>query len=210
LSLAQVKLAELYERGLGVDKDVAKARILLERAARNGYAPAQARLKEMGVEGPVPPAASVAAVDNDAAAAPIRRPAVSMSPIGEPTRRAAPGDPLTPDMIAAMSAEDGAIMQAGLTSYRAGDKPGAFRAWRHVAEKGVGEAQARIGLLFVRGEGVTQDMIEGYRWLRLAAAQGNGTAWAELPLVAAQLSPAERAIGESLVRSPTGAQNKPP
>ena len=53
LSLAQLRLADLYEQGVGVDKDHAKALALLERAARNGYGPAQVRLRDMGVTRPL-------------------------------------------------------------------------------------------------------------------------------------------------------------
>ena len=109
-----------------------------------------------------------------------------------------------------MSADDANVMKQGLAAYTAGNKAAAFAAWRQVADKGVAEAQTRVALLYARGEGTKHDTIEAYHWLRLAAAQGNAGAWVELPQVAAQLSPAERAMGESLVRLPNGAQNKPP
>jgi len=113
-------------------------------------------------------------------------------------------------MVASMSGDDANVMKQGLAAYNAGNKAGAFAAWRQEANKGIAEAQTRVALLYVRGEGTKQDTIEAYHWLRLAAAQGNQGAWVELPLVAAQLSPAERAMGESLVRMPNGAQNKTP
>jgi TPR repeat protein len=40
-------LAESYERGVGVAKDIKQARHWYGRAAAKGYAPAQQRLKEM-------------------------------------------------------------------------------------------------------------------------------------------------------------------
>jgi len=128
---------------------------------------------------------------------------------GEASHRPLPGDPLTPDMISAMGEDDANVMKQGLDAYHAGNKVGAFSSWQREADKGIAEAQARVALLYARGEGTKQDAIEAYRWLRLAATQGNASAWVELPLVAAQLSPAERAMGESLVRTPNGAQNKP-
>lgn len=109
-----------------------------------------------------------------------------------------------------MNADDAIVMKQGLTAYQGGNKVAAFTSWRQEADKGVPEAETRVALLCARGEGTKRDVIEAYHWLRLAAAQGNAGAWVELPLVAAQLSPAERAMGESLVRLPNGAQNKPP
>ena len=211
LSLAQVRLADLYEQGLGVEKDRTKAIALLERAARNGYAPAQSRLHDMGVTLPPPDKPTPASPDDpwrgggevDSTTPPTALPA-------DQAHRPLPGDPLTPDMISSLSADDANVMKQGLAAYRSGDKAAAFSSWRAAAAKGVPEAQTRTALLYARGEGTKQDVIEAYRWLRLAAAQGNAGAWVELPLVAAQLTPAERAMGESLVRAPNGAQNKIP
>ena len=209
LSLAQLRLADLYEQGLGVEKDHARALALLERAARNGYTPAQTRLREMGITAVAQDAAPANADDPwrgdrsgvQTATQPVAR--------GEPSHRPLPGDPLTPDMISSMSEDDANVMKQGLDAYHAGNKAGAFSAWQREADNGIAEAQTRVALLYARGEGTKQDTIEAYRWLRLAATQGNAGAWVELPLVAAQLSPAERAMGESLVRTPNGAQNKP-
>lgn len=215
LSLAQVRLADMYEQGTGVDKDHTKAVALLERAARNGYGPAQQRLHEMGLTVTAEEAAPPSLDDpwrgggvpsSEAAGAP---PAATQQPM-EQARRPQPGDPFTQDMLASLSADDANVMQQGLTAYQAGNKAVAFATWRGEASKGIAEAQTRVALLYARGEGTKQDAIEAYHWLRLAAAQGNQGAWVELPLVAAQLSPAERAMGESLVRMPNGAQNKGP
>ena len=211
LSLAQVRLADLYLQGTGVDKDRAKAQALLERAARNGYAPAQARLRDMGVTLPPETQPSSSSDDpwrgSDYVAPSEPRPVVLPA---EQAHRPVPGDPLTPDMVSSMGADDAIVMKEGLTAYLAGNKVSAFTSWRQEADKGVPEAQTRVALLYARGEGTKRDMIEAYHWLRLAAGQGNAGAWIELPQVAAELSPAERAMGESIVRLPNGAQNKLP
>ena len=214
LSLAQLRLADLYEQGVGVDKDHAKALALLERAARNGYGPAQTRLHELGVTLSPESTRPEGSADDpwrDGGTGPASE--TQARPVVMPAERAhrpLPGDALTPDMISAMSPDDAIVMKQGLVAYQAGNKVSAFTSWRQEADKGVAEAQTRVALLYVRGEGTKQDAIEAYHWLRLAAAQGNAGAWVELPLVAAQLSPAERAMGESLVRFPNGAQNKQP
>jgi TPR repeat protein len=217
LSLAQMRLAGLYEQGVGVEKDLGRARALLERAARNGYAPAQAKLRAMGVVVTDAAPATQAGIDDpwrgssDASNERRSQPAQSTpATAAEQRRRPQPGDPLTSDMVAGLSGDDASALRQGLDAYRLGNKAAAFGKWRWAADKGIAEAQTRVALLYARGEGTKQDAIEAYRWLRLAAAQGNAGAWVELPLVAAQLSPAERALGESLVRTPGGAQNKGP
>jgi TPR repeat protein len=220
LSLAQVRLADMYEHGVGVEKDHKRSLALLERAARNGYGPAQQKLKEMGVRVPAEGSADAAppadpwrgsgAPSPSAADAPPPDTVAGAQPPAERARRPQPGDPLTQDTLASLSADDANVMQQGLSAYHRGNKAAAFAAWRQEADKGIGEAQTRVALLYARGEGTKQDAIEAYHWLRVAAAQGNQGAWVELPVVAAQLSPAERAMGESLVHMPNGAQNRSP
>lgn len=229
LSIAQMKLSELYEQGVGVERDPVRSRALLERAARNGYAPAQAKLKTMGTPVPDAPAAAAMNPDDpwrgggtvgatinrltggdaqpDQPAAPPR--AAPVSAQGQ-TARMSPGDPVPAEVNARMPAADIAQMNAAFAAYAAQNKALAFATWRNVAVRGNPEAQLRVGLLYARGEGVGQDMIEAYRWLRLAAAQGQPQAPGELSFVGAQLAPAERAIAESLVRVPTGDATKAP
>lgn len=215
LSLAQVKLAEMYEQGLGVDRDPARARALIERAARNGYAPAQAKLAAMG---PGPAVASTPVGDPDD---PYRGggtitserslpPAPTSGAATSAVVRPLPGDVVPPELVAAMPPADLAQMNAGLSAYAAQDKTLAFATWRNVAGRGNADAQLRVGLLYERGEGIGQDMIEAYRWLKLAANQGHPKAAAELSFVSAQLAPAERAIAESLVKMPASDDAKAP
>ena len=202
LSLAQMKLSEMYEQGVGVDKDPARSRALLERAARNGYAPAQAKLKAMGVT-----------LTDEADAAPQApqnpddpwRPRKDVKPAAPPLatgRMTSPGDPIVVDVASKMPADDQVQINAGFAAFAAADKARAFAAWRTVAVRGNPEAQVRVGVMYERGEGVGQDMIEAYRWLKLAADQGQPQAVAEIAFVAAQLAPAERAIAESLLKTP--------
>jgi TPR repeat protein len=100
-----------------------------------------------------------------------------------------------------MSPDDHAAMNAGLDAYVAGDAAKAFAAWRGPAERGVAEGQLRLGLLYEKGEGTGQDMIEAYRWLKLASAQGNKRAAAEFKIVSGAMAPSERAMAESLVKT---------
>ena len=56
------------------------------------------------------------------------------------------------------------------------------RSGRHLgqlrmkAEKGDADAGYRLGAAYIRGEGVSQDLEEGVRWLRRSAEQGNAEA----------------------------------
>lgn len=214
LSLAQVKLADMYEQGVGVERDPPRARALIERAARNGYGPAQQKLASMG--GPAPARSSAPVVDEDdpyrgggTITAEQNLPPASSHGAAAPGRPL-PGDVVPADYVAKMPQADLAQMSAGLTAYAAQDKKLAFATWRNVAGRGNADAQLRVGLLYERGEGVGQDMIEAYRWLKLAANQGHPKAVAELSFVAAQLAPAERAIAESLVKMPASDTTKAP
>lgn len=206
LSLAQMKLAEMYERGEGVERSPERARVLIERAARNGYAPAQAKLAAMG--GPIVHTPTRDTPSEDDA---FRGGGKTSSELGTSyAGRPVANDVVAPELAAKMPAEDLAQINAGLTAYAAQNKKLAFATWRNVAGRGNADAQLRVGLLYENGDGVGQDMIEAYRWLKLAANQGHPKAAAELSLVSAQLAPAERAIAESMVKMPADGREKAP
>ena len=57
-------------------------------------------------------------------------------------------------------------------AYASGDYETALRVWRPLAERGDGDAQASLGLLYARGQGVPQDHSEAIKWFRLSANQG--------------------------------------
>lgn len=208
LSLAQMKLAEMYEQGNGVERDPARARALIERAARNGYAPAQAKLAALTSPAAPTPTGEPPTLDDPwrgggAVATTIERAPASAT-------RSSPDGAVPPELRAKMPAEDLAQIHAGMNAYAARDQRLAFATWRNVAARGNSDAQLRVGLLYERGEGVGQDMIEAYRWLKLAANQGHPRAPAELSIVSAQLAPAERAIAESLVKTPASGDMRAP
>ena len=210
LSLAQVKLADMYEQGIGVERDPARSRALLERAARNGYGPARTRLEALGVtvagSEPAPaPAATPAGANPD-------EPWPHSGRLRERSHagRMSPGAPMRIGAGATMSAGDLTLMNNGFAHYAANNKAAALNAWRDVATGGNAEAQLRVGLLYERGEGVGQDMIEAYRWLKLAAAQGQPQAVDEFRFVSASMAPAERAIAESLAKNPNAHSKNGP
>jgi cell division septation protein DedD len=61
---------------------------------------------------------------------------------------------------------------AAIESYTRGDYAEALRVWRPLAERGDGDAQASLGLLYARSQGVRQDYAEALKWFRQSAAQG--------------------------------------
>ena len=216
LSIAQMKMSELYENGIGVERDPSRARALLERAARNGYAPAQAKLRAMGAvitAEPVSPTPDSVDLDDPWRGGGTVTGAFGGTKFGDQPNatgpRMSPGDPIDGTVLAKMPAADSVQLNAGLSAYAAKNESLAFASWRNVAQRGNAEGQLRLGLLYARGEGTGQDMIEAYRWLKLAADQGHARAKVELSSVAAQLAPAERAIAESLVKLPASDATKP-
>lgn len=52
----------------------------------------------------------------------------------------------------------------------------AFHWYKEAAAKGYAEAQAALGLFYMRGEGTTEDQVEGAKWFRQASEQGHPVA----------------------------------
>ena len=69
---------------------------------------------------------------------------------------------------AAGAAQD---FDAGATAFAADDYATALQEWRPLAEQGIPQAQAALGIMYANGNGVTQDHAEAVRWYRLAAEQ---------------------------------------
>jgi len=61
-------------------------------------------------------------------------------------------------------------------AYRQGDYARALRVIRPMARKGYARAQFKLGLIYVKGNGVPQDYREALKWYRKAADQGNAAA----------------------------------
>ncbi|MDA9976306.1 sel1 repeat family protein [Alphaproteobacteria bacterium] len=62
--------------------------------------------------------------------------------------------------------------QKGRAADQAGDFTEAAKWYRKAAEQGVAQAQNRLGVMYARGQGVTQDIDEALKWYRKAAEQG--------------------------------------
>lgn len=60
----------------------------------------------------------------------------------------------------------------GMAAYQRGDYSTALRLWQPLAEQGDAQAQHGLAVLYIAGQGVPQNYVEGVKWFRLAAEQG--------------------------------------
>ncbi len=75
------------------------------------------------------------------------------------------------------------------------------------AEAGVPEAQYLLGMMYVNGKGVSADFVEAYKWLELAAAQGDAEAVKARDLVFRLLKPEQIAEGKRRAAAFVPAKN---
>ena len=75
--------------------------------------------------------------------------------------------------IGALLAAD---FQAGFAAAQKGDYAAALREWTPLAEQGDAEAQYNLGVMYYKGDGVSQDYQTAAKWFRLAAEQGDAKA----------------------------------
>ena len=61
----------------------------------------------------------------------------------------------------------------GVAAYNRGDYATAIRELRPLAERGLAEAQLKLGLMYYNGWGVPQDFAKAVKWFRKAAEQGD-------------------------------------
>ena len=90
--------------------------------------------------------------------------------------------------------------QEGMDAYERGDYDTALKEWRPLAERGNEAAQANLGLMDAKGQGVAQNYIQAYMWETLAAAQGNENASKGLEILEKKMSPAQLAEAQRLAR----------
>ena len=71
----------------------------------------------------------------------------------------------------------------GVAAYNRGDYATAIRELRPLAERGLAEAQLKLGIMYNKGEGVPQDYAKSLQWYRKAAEQGDAEAQSNLGLM---------------------------
>lgn len=63
-------------------------------------------------------------------------------------------------------------LPGGSSSLRGGDFEGALKQFRVLAEQGFARAQYHLGSMYQQGQGVSQNDVQAFMWLFLAAAEG--------------------------------------
>jgi hypothetical protein len=71
-------------------------------------------------------------------------------------------------------------LEDGLKFYQNKDYAGAANSWKKAAAQGNASAQAALGVLYEKGQGVPQDNVQAVFWYRKAADQGNAPAQTNL------------------------------
>ncbi len=208
---AQIGLASLYSRGIGVARDPAKAAKWLRRAADQGAARAQCLLGLCYANG------DGVKMDKHEAARWLQQ--AADQGLGEAQFDLglcyAKGDGVDRDPVAAVTWYRKAAIQ-GLpdaqyelgNSYLEGngvpkDIPEGVKWVRVAAERGFGAAQNTLGLCYSKGKGVTKDYVEAYKWFNLAAAHGGeqgDDARVNLAMAERFLKPEQVAEGQRLAR----------
>jgi hypothetical protein len=70
------------------------------------------------------------------------------------------------------------------------------------AEQGNADAQYRLGLAYESGRGAPQDLVEAYKWFKIASAQGNKSAKIGLSLIEPYMTPEQIAEGKRRADTP--------
>lgn len=101
------------------------------------------------------------------------------------------GIEVQPDELSFMLAQHAAATRRELGRAGPPDYAGAAELYRRAAVLGYPLSQNRLGLLYERGLGVTQDFVTAYVWYALAARHGNENALANRDDAARKLSASE-------------------
>jgi uncharacterized protein len=72
--------------------------------------------------------------------------------------------------------------------------------YRKAAEQNYATAQNNLGLCYLKGDGVTEDLVEAYKWLLLAARQGDEHPKEDVTLLENALRPEQISQGKTRAR----------
>ena len=79
-------------------------------------------------------------------------------------------------LMISVSSANAQDFDKGESAYIAGDYQTALKEFLPLADQGDSSAQRMVGLMYARGESVTQNDVEAVKWYRLAAEQGDANA----------------------------------
>ena len=86
----------------------------------------------------------------------------------------------------------------GMVAYNRGDYLPAMRLFRPLAEQGNPKAQAQIGTMYRKGEGMAPNLTRAFMWFSVAARRGDTKANAGLRQVSRTMTPAEISQGQAM------------
>ena len=85
-----------------------------------------------------------------------------------------------------------------MAAYNKQDYATAMRLLRPLADQGNAYAQNDLGVMYAKGQGVSQDYVQAHKWLNLGAAAGNEDAITNRDIVAGKMTPAQIAEAQKL------------
>ncbi len=74
--------------------------------------------------------------------------------------------------LVTISVSSAADFATGLNAYKKGDYVTAAKEWRPLADQGDPAVQFNLGLLYLDGQGVPQDLDQAVKWFNRSAEQG--------------------------------------
>ncbi len=74
--------------------------------------------------------------------------------------------------LVTISVSSAADFASGLNAYKKGDYVTAAKEWRPLADQGDPAVQFNLGLLYLDGQGVPQDLDQAVKWFTRSAEQG--------------------------------------
>ena len=88
----------------------------------------------------------------------------------------------------------------GMASYNRGDYVPAVQVFRAMAGAGNTKAQAMLGAMYQRGQGVKESSARAFMWLSFAASRGDTQAKAELKTVSATMTAEDLSQAREMMR----------
>jgi TPR repeat protein len=88
----------------------------------------------------------------------------------------------------------------GMAAYNRGDYVPAMQLVRPLAQAGNAKAQALLGVMYRRGQGVARNSRRAFMWLSLATARGDKSAKQQLREVSQTMSADERAQAREMMQ----------
>jgi TPR repeat protein len=89
----------------------------------------------------------------------------------------------------------------GMAAYSRGDYVPAIQVFRAMAQQGNAKAQAALGAMYRRGQGVSRSPARAFVWFSRAAAQGDAKAKTELREVAQTMTPEELSQARAMAQA---------